>query len=343
MPKTISEIAAATGYSRTTITLVLKGRAKTYRISEKAQDAIKAYVAEHGGYTINQTARNLKMKRSYTVGFVVPDLANAFFANLIANLEVMCRSEDLVLITTSSGEDPDAELKAINSMLGRGVDGLIIAPCSQKSLEAGLKRAKKTPLVAIDRHYPAISVPFISSNHTKSACMITKTIAEHGCSQIAFLCGHPENPSIANRIQGFHDTAREAGLKDDDAIVLSVSDDSIEAGKQLAAELMGDQKSLPPAILCSSLLVLEGAMHQIKSQLGQVPPDLVIGTFDYDGLLEFLPNLVFAIKQDEGQLSRSMFSLLKSQMENEEMDEAHQIIDTSLVRLQCQSSQSEAI
>ncbi|SNY92722.1 transcriptional regulator, LacI family [Cohaesibacter sp. ES.047] len=342
MPKTISEIAAATGYSRTTITLVLKGQAKTYRISDQAQKTIEQYVADHGGYTINQTARNLKMKRSYTVGFVVPDLANTFFANLIAYLEVMCRAEDLVLITTSSGEDPDLELKAINSMLGRGVDGLIIAPCSQKSFTAGLKRAKKTPLVAIDRYYPDVSAPFISSNHSESARMITKRIAEHGCSRIALLCGHPENPSIEYRIAGFRETAREAGLSDEDAVVLSVSDDSIEAGKELGAMLLADNQELPPAILCSSLLVLEGVLDQLKSQLGQVPSDLVIGTFDYDGLLEFLPNLVFAIKQNEEGLAQSIFAQLKSQMDKLEMDIEPQIIDTRLVRLSSRSQHADA-
>nr|WP_272212446.1 LacI family DNA-binding transcriptional regulator [Marinicella sp. W31]MDC2878361.1 LacI family DNA-binding transcriptional regulator [Marinicella sp. W31] len=131
MAKTISEIAAETGYSRTTITMVLSGRASEYRISERTQKIIGEYVAEHG-YTINQTARNLKTRRSHTVGFVAPEIANPFFARFMAHLEACCRAEGLVLITTSSGEDPAVERRALQSLLERGVDALVLAPCAPR-------------------------------------------------------------------------------------------------------------------------------------------------------------------------------------------------------------------
>ena len=85
MSKTIDEIAHDTGLSRTTVTLTLNGQADQYRISKATQQLVRDYVAKHG-YAINHTARSLKLKRSDVVGFVVPDLANAFFARLMAAL-----------------------------------------------------------------------------------------------------------------------------------------------------------------------------------------------------------------------------------------------------------------
>ncbi len=331
MPKTISEIAQATGYSRTTITMVLKGRAEKYRISNQAQQAILTYVEDNGGYTINQTARSLKTNKSQTIGFIVPDLSNAFFAHLIAYLEDLCRSEDLVLISTSSTEDPRLEVIAIERMLARGVDGLIIAPCSAAGINDAIKRSPKTPLVAVDRHFPSIQAPLISSNHSQSADILIKTILEKGCSKVAFLCGHPSNPSIADRIARFQKVTGEAGLAEEDAYVMSEPKDSVSAGKDLAAYLLEKKQELPSAILCSSLLILEGALQQIKNEKGKCPANLVIGTFDYDGLLELLPNHVLAIQQNEEKLARSIFDALMAQAKDQKNVGTHQLIDTKLI------------
>ncbi|WP_176084034.1 LacI family DNA-binding transcriptional regulator [Martelella sp. HB161492] len=333
MAKTISEIAEDTGYSRTTITMVLSGRATEYRISERAQNIINAYVAEHG-YTINQTARNLKTKRSHTVGFIAPDIANAFFARIMAHLEAHCRAEGLVLITTSSLEDPEVEARALNSLLARGVDGLVMAPCAPRQPEQNRKRGKNTPLVLIDRAYPDDHVPVISSNHEASARRITREIIDSGARQIAFLCGHPENPSIQDRVIGFYGAGGEAGLGRDHLRVLTARDDSVSAGRQMMKTLFGDAAEPPSAILCSSLLVLEGALQFFKSEHGGIPAELIIGTFDYDGLLDFIPNTVLVVKQDEEALAEAAFQVLLKQINGRKDPEtARSILETSLVRL----------
>jgi len=333
MAKTISEIAEATGYSRTTITMVLSGRASQYRISARAQKIIQAYVDEHG-VTINQTARNLKTKRSQTVGFIVPDIANAFFAHVTAHLEGLCRAEGLVLVTTSSLEDPETEKRAIDSLLARGVDGLVLAPCAPRPPEPSRKRGRNTPLILIDRAYPEDQAPVISSNHQVSAHLVTREMIAAGASRIAFLCGHPDNPSIQDRIEGFRKAVVEAGLSDEDVQLLSAPEDSAEAGHAMMGQLMSAAGKAPPAILCSSLLVLEGALKRMKGELGAVPRDVIIGTFDYDGLLEFLPNKVFVVQQDEEAMARAVFDLLLQQMSGQKaIKPGRTILETQLVHL----------
>ena len=331
MPTTIAEIAEATGFSRTTISMVLRGRATKYRISERTQKIIMDYVQERDGYTINQTARNLKMKRSYTIGFVVPDLANAFFSRLMANLEEFCRAEGLVLVTTSSLEDPNVETRALNSLMERGVDGLIVAPCSPRDYHELINRGPhRTPIVLVDRYYANEGIPFISSNHRESAQKITGQIIANQCDSVTFLCGHPDNPSIKDRIIGFNNAARESGLDPDKATVLALSGDTAEVGKDLADQLL-DRGPLPSAILCSSLLVLEGALQQIKARTGAISPDLTIGTFDFDGLLELLPNTILAVEQNETGLAREIFNTLSQQINGESIADQKKIISSNFI------------
>ena len=310
MSKTISEIAEATGYSRTTVTMVLSGRASEYRISGRAQKLIQAYVEQHG-YTINQTARNLKTRRSHTVGFIAPDIANPFFARIMAHLEALCREEGLVLVTTSSLEDPETERRAMKSLLSRGVDGVVLAPCGPQPQETIRKSGKVTPVVLIDRRYCGDRAPIIASDHETAAYHLTRAVSDTG--NIAFLCGHPANPSIQERIAGFRRAAAEAGLSGTAARILTDTEDSMAAGAAMMSGLLED--GCPAAIVCSSLLVLEGALQQMKRALGTIPDDLVVATFDYDGLLEFLPNRVFVVQQDEAALARAAFDLLQRQID----------------------------
>lgn len=81
MAKTIEQIANALDLSITTVRLVLNGKAERYRISVKTQEKIADYVNEYG-YTVNHTARSLKLNKTETFGLVIPRLSNPFFAAL---------------------------------------------------------------------------------------------------------------------------------------------------------------------------------------------------------------------------------------------------------------------
>ncbi len=329
MAKTISEIAEETGYSRTTITMVLSGRASEYRISARTQKVIQDYVAEHG-YTINQTARNLKTRRSHTVGFVAPEIANPFFARFMASLEACCRAEGLVLITTSSGEDSALETRALQSLMERGVDALVLAPCAPRPQAATRKRARRTPMVLIDRHYPGDSVEVITSDHRQNARLLTEAVIAAGAASMAFFCGHPDNPAIVERIEGFRAAAGEGG----DARVLTADEDSAAAGETMMKTLLARGGELPTALLCSSLLVLEGALQCLKQARSAVPPEMIIATFDYDGFLELLPNTVIVIRQNEAALARAAFRSIAAQIGGEVTTEASRtIVDAELVHL----------
>ncbi|SKA23915.1 substrate-binding domain-containing protein [Consotaella salsifontis] len=341
MSKTIDEIARETGYSRTTVTLVLKGQADRYRISGRTREIIERYVAEHG-YVINQTARNLKLRRSHVIGFVVPDLSNAFFARLMAALEVRCRAEGLVLVTTSTSEEPAIEQRALDNLVTRGVDGLVIAPCCPRGDHALPLRKKRLPLVLIDRVFEGDKAIAILSDHFDSARTITREMIEGGAQDIAFLCGNPANPSIQERIRGFEAALAETAGGTGKGRVIAEGADTIDVGIKLVTRLFAEEGVRPQGILCSSLLILKGALHAIKSRYGRIPAGLVIGTFDYDAILEVLPNTVRAIRQDEQQLADAVFDCLLAQMNGQDAGPSRRIIPTTMIRLGEGALESEA-
>lgn len=330
MPKTIEEISRETGCSITTVRLVVNGQADKYRISKDTQKKVRDYVNEHG-YSINHAARSLKLKRSETIGFVAPDLANPFFARLMAALEVLCRQHGLVLLTASSLEDPELEKRAIHNMLARGVDGIVSAPCQPSVIQLLCHRKTTTPAVLVDRDYPQARYPTVVSNNHQSSLMLTHAMLKTAQAPVHFLCGHSDLPSIQERIAGFSQACLEVGIADWSSRLHIHADDSNAAGRQLAQHLLNASPHFP-AFMCSSLLILEGVLQQLKIASGQIRPDILIGTFDDHSMLDFLPNQVLSIKQDETAIAALAFARLQEQMQHGTVSCMHNTVPCELIR-----------
>ena len=306
MSKTADEIARETGFSITTVRLVINGQSDKYRISAKTQKVIEDYIAIHG-YSVNHAARSLKLRRSDTIGFVVPDLANAFFARLMASLEVLCRERDLLLLTVSSHDDPELEKRAVANLLARGVDGLVIAPC--QPVLPRLENRARAPIVMFDRDYGS-AYPTVVSDNVQDAQEMTRRMLGEVKTPFAFLCGHADSPSIQDRISGFTAACASFGIADSDTLVRLDADDSTAAGRRLMAALLGATPAALTAFMCSSLLVLEGALQELKARTGRIDPRIMIGTFDDHTMLDLLPNRVVSIRQNEAALANRIFSRL---------------------------------
>ncbi|MDR1935352.1 MAG: LacI family DNA-binding transcriptional regulator [Candidatus Accumulibacter sp.] len=310
MPKTVDEISRETGFSVTTVRLVINGQSEKYRISGKTRRIIEDYVTLHG-YSFNHAARSLKLNRSDTVGFVAPDLSNAFFAHLMAVLEALCRARNLLLLTVASHEDPILENRAVASLLARGVDGLVIAPCQAEIQPLLAKNRGRTSIVMIDRDFASGLFPtVVSDNFSGGLAMTRGMLRESRGKTFPFLCGHAKLPSIRDRIRGFSEACREMA-EGGDGRILQEMDDSIEAGSRMMRQLIDQAGGIPPhAFMCSSLLILEGALQQIKTQIGRIDPSILIGTFDDHTMLDLLPNPVFSIRQNEKALTSKIFEYL---------------------------------
>jgi len=316
MSKTADEIARETGFSITTVRLVINGQSDKYRISAKTQKVIEDYIAIHG-YSLNHAARSLKLRRTETVGFVVPDLANAFFARLMAALEMLCRQRNLLLLTVSSHDDPELENRAVANLLARGVDGLVLAPC--QPISALLDNKALTPIVVFDRDYGSALYPTVVSDNVQGGLEMTRRMLQEVPAPFPFLCGHAQSPSIQDRIGGFSAACAEfapLALRESAALVRLDAEDSTAAGRRLMGALIDGKQAPLSAFMCSSLLVLEGALQQLKAQVGRIDPEILIGTFDDHTMLDLLPNRVVSIRQNEAALASQIFARLLEPVEH---------------------------
>jgi LacI family fructose operon transcriptional repressor len=331
MPKTIKEVAHETGVSVTTVRLIIAGHAEKYRISAATRKLVEDYIAVHG-YVLHHAARSLKLKRSDALGLVVPDLANPFFARLMAAIEGHCRSRALVLLSASTNDDPELETRAIDSFLARGVDGLIIAPCQPPSPKQLLFRKPKIAIVMVDRDYPQDQFPSVASDNVASSRTLTGRMLEEAGGPVDFLCADTHLPSIHDRLQGYATAMAQHGWDDWNRFVHAAAEDNAADGRTLIHHMIERRAGLPRAFMASSLLILEGAMLEVKSVVGRIPGDLVIGTFDDHAMLDFLPNRIYSVVQDEKKLAALAFGSIEAQMAGTAPQPTRMTIDCRVIR-----------
>ena len=124
---TIKEIANELNISGTTVSRVLSGLARKYRISEKTEALVKE-TAKKYNFRPNQVAQNLRLQRTNTIGLLIPDIANPFFANLARMSEVALRDEGKLILLCNTNDNIDLEKDTLALITGRQVDGMLIAP-----------------------------------------------------------------------------------------------------------------------------------------------------------------------------------------------------------------------
>lgn len=328
MAKTISEIAEANNISVTTVKLIINGNANKYRISKKTQKKIQDYIEEHG-CIVNQAARSLKLQKTETLGFIVPDLRNPFYAELSEVMSDFCIENKYQLITAFTKDNEQTEERATQTLISRGVDGLFLIPTSRKMQVKLLKTIGDKPVVFIDRDFDCKNTTTILSDNYLGNFQLTRTILKKAETDLVYFCGDPQSPVIKNRLSGFIDANKAAGNKQYEVIHAQYNTE--EDGVCAMSSFYDKRKSLPRSIMFSSLPLLEGALHYLKSTFGIISSNVIIGTFDEHTMLDFLPHNVISVQQDIDKIARTAIEVMLKKLNNEEVKDIDFIIPPLII------------
>jgi len=286
MAKTIEEIAKLAGVSKTTVSLVINEKASSYRISAKTQSKIRKIV-ELEGFVPNVYARGFRMKKTRTIGLVVPDLTNWFFSQICREIELLARNESYQVFIGSSDDKESTEFEVIQNFVDRKVDGLIVASVMKKDKITKDILKIKIPVIYIDRRIETDRVSWVASDNFKGAFDLVNLLCSRGVSTPYYLGGTPEISTSINRIQGYREALAVNGLEFDSGFVFQ-DNYTIQAGYRLMAKIFQRDGTLPKAFVAGSFTLLEGALRFIKDQEGGFPRGIQIATYDDHPLLDFL-------------------------------------------------------
>lgn len=280
---TLADIARITGLSITTISRVINGKSEEFRISKASQDVVMKAIKDLD-YSPNYAAQSLRSSSMHTIGLLVPRIDNPFFANIASIVIQEAHKFTYPVMVIDTCENPVEEDRALDTLLQRNVDGIIMAPCSETP-ERLREIAEQKPIVLIDRYFEDEDLPYVATDNYSGAFDATKLLIENGHRDIICIQGAPLSVTSRNRVRGYRDAMTNAGLEAN--IRIRGNEYSTQNGYiETKLELLSG--SPVTAVFALSSTILLGALRAIEEQGLKVPDDISIISFDNNIFLDYL-------------------------------------------------------
>lgn len=309
---TIKDIADKLGVSVSTVSFVLNDKGE---ISQSTREKIKE-AAFNMGYRPDYLARSLVTGRSHTIGVIIPDISNQFFAETVRHIQTELSTYGYDIILCNSEEQAKNDVKYIDWLASRRVDGLILTLSAQSMEEknhAFIKTALDNagiPYMFLDRYYNT-EAPIVSIDNVDSGYSVTKFLISQGHRNIGVITGPLSLNSSYNRLEGFQKAMEEFGITVDPDNVINLAYD-MESGKKGAEKLISKGVT---AIFAFNDLQAYGALEYCNDNGLKIPEDVSLVGFDdifYSSILETkLTTVRQPIKELASKTCRTIINLLE--------------------------------
>jgi LacI family transcriptional regulator len=268
------DVARTAGVSVSTVSHVVNG---TRHVEPATRERVETAIRELG-YRQDALARAMKRAQSDSIGLVVSDPAEPAFADMVRGVEQEAAKQGLTLLLAASGEDPDHERRAIEVLLARRVDGLILARASgsDDAVLDDLAR-EKMPVVLMDRLYD-VALDQVGVRNREAMAELIGGLLRAGHRSVVLVAGDLTVPTLRERHLGYLDALAAQGLSEQDARVLAGDVDLAGAREAVHALLAGGPA--PTAVVTSSTVLAAGALTALAEAGLHTPDDLAFATFD---------------------------------------------------------------
>jgi len=309
-------IADQIGCSKSTVSRVLGGKAKQYRISEDTANEILD-LANSLHYTPNVLAGSLRSGKTFTVGLMIPDISNPFFANIARYVERETRKLGYSIILCDTEESTELEIESIHLLKSRNVDGMIVSPVGQTVEHIQDLYDSQMPIVIIDRYFSDSGIPFVASNNYQGAKDAVTHLVQNGHCRIACVQGLRHTQPNNDRVQGYKDALHEAGVAFDEKLV--VGDSFGEENGYLETKLLMQLVDKPTAIFGVSNLISLGILKALKEENYHVPDDVSLIGFDDHPFMSYLSTPLTTVEQQSVEMGKIAVKFLYNQIQQSDV------------------------
>lgn len=311
----IRDLAEVLGLSTTTVSRVLNGKAKNYRISERTQEKVLSAAKDYN-YLPNKLARGLKLSKTDTLGLIIPDISNPFFSDIAFHIEREARSKGYSLILCDSNEDSILEKELIELLLSHKVDGIIIAPIGTGYEHIIHTYNSGMPLVVIDRCFPLIGLPFITSDNYQGGYDAVNYLISMGHKKIACIQGIPKSLPSIERVRGYKDAMLNSNLLFDGSVILG--DDFSTDNGYMQTRILFSMDDPPTAIFALSNLIGLGVIKAVYEMELKIPDDVSLISFDEQPYSAYLGTPMTTVDQKKGEMGQLAVDVLLKYINNKD-------------------------
>jgi len=322
---TIKDIAKMAGVSINTVSRALNNKPD---VSEETKKKILK-IAKELGYVRNFTASSLRQKQTKTVGVVIADSSNPFYAEVLKGIESAARKYGYQIILMNTDRIYKREEEAIRILLERRVDGLLISPVQDKNDDIKYLVDKGTPLVIVGRHFDDIKVDEIHSDEIKGGYIATKHLINRGCRKILMISGFSFKSAARMRLEGYKKALEESRLDYDEEYVI-ISDIDMKDGYNAVYE--AKKKGLVfDGIFCYNDMMAFGAMKALKELGYRIPEDVAVVGYDDIMFSSLVCPPLTTIRIKKFEMGFEAFRMLLQRLKGLRKKVKRKILDVELV------------
>ncbi len=282
--------------------------------------------AEELGYTPNLIAQNLSAKKTFTLGVVIPDLENSFFAYATDSIIDYTNEKDYNVFVTVSRENQQGEKLNIRKLIGMRVDGLLVCVSQQTKDPQIFNLIKKLhiPLIFFDRQFEGLDFSSVTFDDSNAAVKALDEIIKNGYTKISHFAGY-SNVSIGRtRCQGYEDSLKKNGIEINPEWIIEGGFE-IKDGYNSFMKLF-ESKKLPEIIFTVNDRVALGVYKAAAEKGIKIPEEIGVAGFGFkDTAQSFTPSLSI-INQDPRKIGSTAAELLIKMIKNPGLKKQNNII-----------------
>ena len=313
---TIYDVAREANVSMATVSRVVNGNPNVKPATRKKVNE----VIDRLGYRPNAVARGLASKKTTTVGVIIPDISNIFFAELARGIEDIATMYKYNIILSNSDQNKEKELHLLNTMLGKQVDGIVFMGGNITDEHITEFERSPVPIVLAGSVEQSGKIPSVNIDYRQATYDATEMFISKGHKEIAFVVGPLHDPiNNEQKLTGYKEALEKAGISFNEDFVYE-GDYTYDSGIE-AWEKMRDLPKRPTAILVGNDEMALGVVHGAQDDGINIPNELEVITSDNTRLALMVRPQLTSVVQPLYDIGAVSMRLLTKYMNKEEVTE----------------------
>lgn len=325
----IDQVARIAGVSTATVSRVINNYPF---VREQTRQKVLKVIGETK-YRINAVARNLRRKRTYSIGVIVSNVLSPFYSVIAKSVEDVAIKNGYSTILCNGGDNPEKELKYLQLLHENRVDGVILSPTGENRDYIKFLISSGIPVSFVDRTVEGVECDAVVVNNRDASYRAVEYLVKKGYRRIGFISGPKNRMTGFDRLEGYLKALKDNHIDIDEKLI-KVGDFTIESGRQRAAELLEETDF--EVIYVANHDMATGAYQLLREKGVRIPEDIGFMMFDDPDWATLVSPRITSIRQPVYKLGATAAELLfKRIMEGRKYSDlgpVHIVLDAKFLR-----------
>jgi LacI family transcriptional regulator len=326
----IKDIAKEVGVSTTTVSFVLNGKAKEKRISDDLKEKILETAARLN-YRPNQVARGLRTGQTHTLGLIVEDISNPFFANLARFVESEADKAGYTVMFCSTENNDEKATSLLYMLRHRQMDGFIIIPTPGLKKEVQSLVSEQKPVVLVDRYFQDLETSYVTVDNFKGASGGVGLLIKKGYKKIGLVTLDSMQVQMMERERGYTVSLEKNKTKVEPELILRISyemtyDDTVKA----ISDFIKKYKEIDGLFFTTNYLGVAG-LESIRTLGKKIPGEMGLVCFDDSDLFRLGSPSISVVAQPIRAIGEKAVDLIIDMLKSKKMDPQKIVIEPVII------------